>query len=227
MATIEKTVDLMQSIEMVQDLHYTDINADFKTANLGAAVIAKLYSKDANIEGEKLSAQYLSAKDLDNENAPKNPADLIKFSFQDNSVAVPVKMFSEQAIETLNLDKMTKGDINEHYDNRKENIVLQSFTREELENTFDKTVERMMDNPLMQGDLAVDALQDINPKMLEYNNKTKNHTNITKDGLQEKMTDKVFQAFDEQQEKALNNIVPTGALLNGRVAIESGLELGA
>jgi hypothetical protein len=246
MAKKENVTETFDHANLLQETHYTELSADFKGANLNTAVIAELFLKNEDIQGDKITASYLPAKDFDPEkikpgvNVPEKPVDLIRFDFNTTksiidpdtkestyedvnyNIVVPVKTFSEETIKKFDLEKMEKRDINDHYNIRGE-TKLANLTRDELEEKYKTAISETFDNPLTKGDLMVEAIKLLNPKMLQYSNNIANHTNITKYEFKAEMTPEVFEALETQQAK--NNIVKFSH--KGKVAQEPAKEVGA
>jgi hypothetical protein len=144
--------------------------SDFKGGNFNVAPIALSYLQNADIEGKKITASYLPAKDFDPEKinagvtTPEKPVDLIRFDFNTTksiidpdtqqriyedvnyNVVVPVKTFSEETIKKFNLEDMPKGDINEHYNIRGETKLT------------DKIVEQLKKEYKEEHDADIDSV---------------------------------------------------------------------
>ncbi len=209
-----KAIDVKDIIDngvFLNELHYTQINANF--TQFPTAIIAKLYNLNYDIEGQKITAEFLDASDKNSDKVPESAVNLIRFKFDGNEIVVPEALFVKDAID---VSKMPKGSIDEHYDNRKKTVLVNE-SRKELEFLYRDTLNKLAENPLMQGELAVDAIKDIKPKMLQYSNDVKNHTNIDKVELSDILPEKLFTAFDQQQ-RASNNIKAFSAKHNGKVA---------
>ena len=246
MAKKENVIEAFDHANFFQESHYTPLSSDFKGANFNVAPIALSYLQNADIEGKKITASYLPAKDFNPEKikagvtTPEKPVDLIRFDFDvvkqdpetkedykvNYNIVVPVKTFSEETIKKFNLAEMEKGDINEHYNIRGE-TKLANLTREELEEKYKTAISETFDNPLAKGDFMVEAIKLLNPKVLQYSNDIiLNGITTTKDEFKAEMSHKVYEAFEAQQAK--NTIVKFSRDFHGgKVAQETTKSLGA